>query len=109
MSLSALSTGTSALVANQRALDTAANNIANASTEGYAPEQAVFSENSPAGTGVHISTQAQALSASSAPAGGTDLASDLTNTLTYKAQFGLSAAVVKTADAMLGSLIDIKA
>lgn len=109
MSFSALNIGASGLIANQHALDTAANNIANASTAAYAPEQANFAENSPAGSGVHISAQAQALSAANAPAAGAKLATDLGNSLVYAAQFALSAAVVKTADATLGSLLDIKA
>ena len=109
MQVSAFNTGASGLVASQRALDTAANNIANASTEGYVPQQANFVENSPAGSGVHISAQAQALAAADAPASGGNLAADLTNSLVYKAQFDLSAAVIKTADETLGTLIDIKA
>jgi flagellar hook protein FlgE len=109
MQLSAFNSGLSGLVANQRALDTAAHNIANASTAGFAPQQASFQENSPAGSGVHISTQAQALSGASALASGTDLATEVSNSLVYKAQFDLSAAVIKTADETLGTLIDIRA
>jgi len=109
MQLSAFNTGVSGLVANQGALDIAANNIANAATAGYAPQQASFAENSPAGSGVHLSAQGQALSAAGAGASGTDLATDITNSLVYKAQFDLSAKLVKTADSMLGTLIDITA
>ena len=80
MSISALATGTSGLTANQRALDVAANNIANATA-------AKAAESRPNGVG---------------------LASELTDNLVYKAGFNLSANVVKAADQALGSLIDVK-
>ena len=112
MGLSALNTGLSGLNANQRALDVSANNVANASTAGFQPQQANFEESSPAGSGVTISAQAQSLSASdsqdSQPSG-TDLAKETTDSLVYKAQFDLSAQVVKTADQNLGTLINTKA
>jgi flagellar basal body rod protein FlgG len=47
MSISALTSGTSGLTANQRALDVAANNIANANTPGFQPQSANFQEASP--------------------------------------------------------------
>lgn len=125
MGIAALSAGVSGLQASQRALDNSAHNIANASTQGFQPQQVQFQESSPAGSGVSLSVQARALSAatpaatSGAAAGaaastgnapsGTDLASDLTNSLVYKAQFDLSAKVIKTSDETLGSLINIKA
>ena len=120
MSISALTTGTSGLSANQRALDVAANNVANASTPGFQPQRASFQEGSPAGTGVTISAEGRRLSAGeSAPpstaavntterTNGVGLASELTDTLVYQAGFNLSANVVKAADQALGSLIDIK-
>ena len=119
MSISALTTGTSGLSANQRALDVAANNVANANTPGFQPQRAQFQESSPAGTGVTLSAEGRRLSASettAAPAdanaasrpNGVGLASELTDTLVYKAGFNLSANVVKAADQALGSLIDVK-
>ena len=121
MSISALTTGTSGLSANQRALDVAANNVANASTPGFQPQRASFQEGSPAGTGVTISaegrrlvagetsaTQAVGANAATERPNGVGLASELTDTLVYQAGFNLSANVVKAADQALGSLIDIK-
>ncbi|SIR48844.1 flagellar basal-body rod protein FlgC [Janthinobacterium sp. TND4EL3] len=118
MSISALTTGTSGLVANQRALDVAANNIANANTPGFQPQQAQFQEASPAGTGVTLSVEGRKLAVSGADAtaakaaqsrpNGVGLASELTDNLVYKAGFNLSANVVKAADQALGSLIDVK-
>lgn len=121
MSISALTTGTSGLTANQRALDVAANNVSNANTPGFQPQRANFQESSPAGTGVTISAEGRRLAAGDntpAPASaataatqrpnGVGLASELTDTLVYKAGFNLSANVVKAADQALGSLIDVR-
>lgn len=121
MSISALTSGTSGLSANQRALDVAANNVANASTPGFQPQRASFQEGSPAGTGVTISAEGRRLAAGETSAtqavganaaterlNGVGLASELTDTLVYQAGFNLSANVVKAADQALGSLIDIK-
>ena len=121
MSISALTTGTSGLTANQRALDVAANNVANANTPGFQPQRASFQEGSPFGTGVTLSAEGRRLSAgegappSTAGANaaterpnGVGLASELTDTLVYKAGFNLSANVVKAADQALGSLIDVR-
>lgn len=110
MGIAAFNTGVSALTANTRAIDVAANNVANASTKGFQPQQANFQESRPAGNGVSLSTSAQALSAADASApSGTSLAREATNSLVYKAQFNAAAAVVKTADSTLGTLIDTKA
>ncbi|WP_295994021.1 flagellar basal body protein [Rugamonas sp.] len=111
MGFAALSTGVSALSATQRAQDVSAHNIANASTRGFQPQQANFQESAPAGNGVSLSTSARALSAADAGdnGGGSNLSVDVTNSLVYKAQFNAAAAVVKTADSTLGSLIDTKA
>ena len=69
MSISALTSGTSGLTANQRALDVAANNIANANTPGFQPQQAAFQESSPAGTGVTLSVEGRKLAASESVSG----------------------------------------
>lgn len=120
MSISALTSGTSGLTANQRALDVAANNVANANTPGFQPQQAAFQESSPAGTGVTLSVEGRKLAASESVSGataakaaesrpnGVGLAAELTDNLVYKAGFNLSANVVKAADQALGSLIDVK-
>ena len=121
MSISALTTGTSGLTANQRALDVSANNIANANTPGFQPQQAQFQESSPAGTGVTLSVEGRKLAAGDSSGAnataakaaesrpnGVGLASELTDNLVYKAGFNLSANVVKAADQALGSLIDVK-
>jgi hypothetical protein len=106
MGFNAFSAGVSGLSANQRALDVAAHNVANANTAGFAPQRASFQEAGPAGAGVSLSLQqAQAGERPS----GTDLAKELGNSLVYKAQAALSLKVVQAADERLGTLIDTKA
>lgn len=118
MTVSALSAGASGLNANQQALGVAAHNVANANTQGYQPQQAQFQEASPAGSGVTLSAQGRGLaaaeggagsSAGSSAASGTDLATEITNSLVYKASFDLNAKVIQEADKRIGTLIDIKA
>jgi flagellar hook protein FlgE len=108
MSLPALSSGLSGLNAAIGALGNSAHNVANANTQGFQPSQVQFQENAPAGTGVSISQQGQqALKVDNSS--GTDLATETTNSLLYKAQFDLSAKVIKAADDNLGTLIDTRA
>jgi flagellar hook protein FlgE len=112
MAIAALSSGVTGLNAAQRALGNSAHAIANIGTQGFQPSQANFTENAPAGTGVSISLQAQQLLKVDGPtpsASATNLATETTNSLVYKAQFDLSAKVVQAADQNLGTLIDIKA
>jgi len=108
MTIAALSAGLSGLNASQRALDNSAHNVANANTQGFQPSRATFQENQPAGTGVSISTQAQQRLSADQPSG-TDLAKETTDSLVYKAQFDLSAQVIKTQDENIGTLINTKA
>ncbi|MDC8756318.1 flagellar basal body protein [Janthinobacterium fluminis] len=110
MSISALNAGVSGLNANQRALDVSAHNVANVGTAGFQPQAAAFQESSPAGGGVSLSVEGRSLSsANPAQANGVDVAKEITDALVYEAGVNLSAKVVKTADATLGSLLDIRA
>ncbi|GJI98932.1 hypothetical protein RugamoR57_56500 [Duganella caerulea] len=108
MAIAALSSGITGLNAAERALGNSAHAIANLNTQGFQPAQAVFKESAPAGSGVSISFQAQQLQAADAPSA-TDLATETTNSLVYKAQFDLSAKVIKAADQNIGTLINTKA
>jgi len=110
MSLSALSSGLSALQSNQQALGVEAHNVANLNTQGFSPQQANFQEASPAGSGVTLSVEGRAAAAADSSAlSGTDLAASTTNSLVYKAGFNLAAEVVQAADERIGTLLDIKA
>ena len=108
MAITAINAGVTGLNAAERALGNSANAVANLNTQGFQPAQAVFQENAPAGSGVTLSLRGQQLSQADAPSA-TNLATETTNSLLYKAQFDLSAKVVQAADQNLGTLIDIKA
>jgi len=108
MAIAALSSGITGLNASERALGNSAHAIANIGTQGFQPAQAVFKESAPAGSGVSISFQAQQLQAVDAPSA-TNLATETTNSLIYKAQFDLSAKVIQAADQNIGTLINTKA
>jgi flagellar hook protein FlgE len=105
MSLSALNTGLSGLKAYQGALDSSAHNIANAGTPGFSPQQATFQEANTGGVLVTISQQGSTASKESS----TDLADELVNSMQDQLGFDFSAKIIKTMDAVLGTLIDIKA
>ncbi len=109
MSTSAIGTGLSGLNTYLQAISVTANNVANANTSGFQPQQALFQENSPAGSGVHLSDAVSANSSTltSAPSG-TDVAAEMVNLLMYKIGFQASAKVVTTSDQQLGRLIDTK-
>jgi flagellar hook protein FlgE len=107
MAISALHTAASGLQASAGALANSAHSVANMGTAGFEPARATFQETSPAGGGVTLSVQGRQMQSSEA--GGTDFATEATNSLVYKAQFDLSAKVIQAADENLGTLIDIKA
>ena len=107
MAISALHTAASGLKASAAALANSAHSVANMGTAGFQPARASFQESSPAGGGVTLSVQGRQMQSSEA--GGTDFATEATNSLVYKAQFDLSAKVIQAADENLGTLIDIKA
>lgn len=110
MSISALNSGLTGMLAFQRGLDTSANNIANSLTKGFQPQQASFQEVAHGGVSSLVSGNGSSGSfATSTAASGTDLATETVNSLVYKAGFEISAKVVKTADQMLGTLVDIQA
>jgi flagellar hook protein FlgE len=102
MVASTISSGLAGLESNQRALDISARNIAAETLQTQSTDQAGGANN------VTISAQGRAL-AGSGSGSSTDLATEITNSLIYKASFDLSAKLVKVGDETLGSLIDIRA
>ena len=101
MSISALNAGLSGLQTFRRALDSSAHNVANSLTAGYKPQQVAFQEGATGGVG--------SASLSTTDPSGTDYATETVQSIQYKTGFDFSAKVVKTADEILGVLIDIKA
>ena len=104
MSISAISAGLSGMRANMRALDSTGHNVANALTAGFRPQQASFQETA-GGVSVNLSQAPAAGNEGS----GTDLASEMVQSMVYQSSFDASAKMLKTADDMLGTLIDIQA
>jgi len=110
VSISALNSGLTGMLAFQHGLDTSASNIANSLTKVFQPQQASFQEVAHGGVSSLVSGNGSSGSfATSTAASGTDLATETVNSLVYKAGFEISAKVVKTADQMLGTLVDIQA
>ncbi|MFZ6778455.1 flagellar basal body rod C-terminal domain-containing protein [Undibacterium sp. Ji83W] len=107
MSVSALNSGLSGLKAYTRALDSSGHNVANASTSGFVPQQVSFQEQPAGGVIANISREGSSLA--SQELSGTDLTSEIVQSLQFKTGFDLSAKIIKTADELLGTLIDIKA
>jgi flagellar hook protein FlgE len=105
MPSSVTSSGLSGLESNQGALDIAARNIAAGTLQ---TQGASYQDQAGGGNNVTISAQGRAL-AGSGSGSSTDLATEITNSLIYKASFDLSAKLVKVGDETLGSLIDIRA
>ncbi len=113
MTISALNSGISALRAFESALDSSAHNVANASTNNFKPQIASFQENANGGVIVNISQASKALSAQSNEAfgnqlSGTDLGTEITDSLQYKIGFQIAAKLVKTSDEVLDTLINLK-
>ena len=108
MSISSLNIGASGMRAYQSALGSSAHNIANASTNGFTPQTTSFQENTNSGVIVNISPASQQLASQEANQSGTDLATEITNSLQYKTGFDLSAKIVKTADEIFATLINIR-
>ncbi|MFZ6755714.1 flagellar basal body rod C-terminal domain-containing protein [Undibacterium sp. Ji50W] len=110
MSVSALNSGLSGLKAYASALDSSGHNVANASTAGFVPQQVSFQEQPAGGVITTISKEGASLSSQeSQDSSGTELASEIVQSIQFKAGFDLSAKIIKTADQMLGTLIDIQA
>lgn len=104
---SILSNGLSGMRANQTALDVSSHNVANAETQGFIPQQAEFQEASNGGVTVSVSQQGFKMAAQETS--GTDLTKEIVQSIQYQAGFDINAKMVKTADELLGTLINTKA
>lgn len=116
MITNALNNGLSGMRAAQSALDVSSHNIANMNTQGFKPQQIVQSENSTGGVSTAVRAPAAESAESIDTAGkpeaatsGTDAATEMVNSLQFRATFDLNAKMVKTADEMLGTLVNTKA
>ena len=123
--------GASAMNTHSWGMAVTAHNVANVSTAGFEPQRAVYATG-PAGQGVRLDavlqgngapnavgtpySAAQAvydvtsgLPLEAANPSGTDLGREMVSMITNQHAYKANAAVVRTGDAMLGTLLDIKA
>lgn len=117
---SSLDIAAGALAVHSAAIQVAAHNIANVSTTGFLPRHATFATGSH-GTGVELeSVRKQDLplgrqslaedgdrSRATIKASGTELAREMPQLITTQRGFEANAATVRTADEMLGSLLNL--
>jgi flagellar hook-associated protein FlgK len=106
MAAGALSIGLSALEGYQLAMDTTANNIANAATDGFVPSRAVFTATASSGNGVFVTVSPEGRALAANAPSQTDLPSEMINLLTYKMGYLAAAKTVKVQDQLLGSLLN---
>lgn len=123
--------GASAMNAHSWGMAVTAHNVANVNTAGFTPQHAVYATG-PGGRGVQLDAVFQDSgvagrlpaevrnnpAVSAAPAsvesdfvnpGGTDLGREMTQMISTQRTYEANAQVVRTGDAMLGTLLDLKA
>lgn len=123
--------GASAMNAHSWGMAVTAHNVANVNTAGFVPQHAVYATG-PGGRGVRLDAVLQDSgvagrlpaevrnnpAVSAAPAsvesdfvnpGGTDLGREMTQMISTQRTYEANAQVVRTGDAMLGTLLDLKA
>ena len=123
--------GASAMNAHSWGMAVTAHNVANVNTAGFAPQHAGYATG-PGGRGVRLDAVLQDSgvagrlpaevrnnpAVSAAPAsvesdfvnpGGTDLGREMTQMISTQRTYEANAQVVRTGDAMLGTLLDLKA
>ena len=100
-----ISSNVSSLQAHQSALNTTANNVANANSDGFIPSSTNIVESSNSSVTTATSQASDTVSAQSQ----TDLAKELTDEIVLGRGFEANIASIKTQDQLTGSLLDIKA
>jgi len=98
--MNAIDTAFSGLQAAQTRMDVAANNIANAQTSGYQREQVVAQPSTQGG----VNTQVEKV-----PQPGADLVADVVDQQSATYSWKANLQTIKTANAMVGDLLSIKA
>lgn len=111
MTIGAIKQALSGMSAYQKALDSSAHNVANASTDNFKSQQVQFQELQAGGVIVNISRPAEQLTLDGGDAqtgSDTDLAKEVVNSLQYQRGFELSAQLIRRSDEMLDSLLKLK-
>lgn len=98
--MNSIDTALSGLQAAQTRLDVAANNVANAQTDGYRREQVVAQAQPQGGVAVQVER---------VPQPGADLVTDAVDQMAATYSWKANLQTLKTADAMVGDLLSIRA
>lgn len=115
--LPAIHSGLSGVKAFERKVDVAARNVANAVTPGYEKLRAVHAEGAGGGVASHLErvpTPGAVVSASAAegappvPLSNVDLAEETVEMLLGQRGYEANLQTIRTADQMLGTLLDVK-
>ena len=108
---SVVSIANSGLRAETRRLEQSAQNVANINTDGYAAQRVESRSEAHGGvsTAVYTRQGLPAQAGGAAPESTTDLAEETVSQISSQHAFTANLAVLRTADAMLGELVDRKA
>ncbi len=100
-----ISSNLSSIMANNSYMNATAANVANVSSDGFAPVKTTLNEGSNGGVRATFSQQSIDASMKSQ----TNLATELSNQIGIEASVSSNVTAIKTEDEMFGSLLDIKA
>ncbi len=99
-----ISSSVSSIQANRSYMNANAVNVANVSSDGFAPTRTTMQESSKGGVRATFSQE----SIDSASKNQTDLSKELTDQISIEKSVGANVSAIKTQDDMFGSLLDIK-
>ena len=99
-----ISSNISSIGSHQTMLNTGANNIANANSDGFVPKDTKLSN-----TGSSVTANTRVSDDTGSKNSQTDLAKELTDQIVAQNGTGVNVSAIKTQDEMFGSLLDIKA
>ena len=99
-----ISNNVSSIQAQQSAINTSANNIANVNSDGFVPSQTTLSE-----TDGGVSASTTQASDNGSTLSQTDISKELTDQIVLSRGIEANVASIKTQDQLTGALLDIKA
>lgn len=94
----------SGLFASMRELEVSASNVANASTPGFSPSQAVLS----AAAGGGVASRVEAAPITGSLLSGTDLVAETVNAISAQRSFMANLTVLRAEQEMTSALVDLK-
>ena len=99
-----ISSNVSSIQSHQTMMNTNANNVANANTDGFVPSDTRISSNEGS-----VSANTRKADNTGAKTSQTDLAKEIPDQIVAQGATAVNVTAIKTQDEMLGSLLDIKA